>query len=56
MLILLKTRAVANLDGISKKSKIIYDEVFETILKNCPQALVGYTSENRKKAKEKIEK
>ena len=51
-----KTHVVANLTGLTKKAKEMFDEILETIVKNSPNALIGYTKENRNKVKEKIEK
>ena len=51
-----KTHVVANLTGLTKKAKDVFDEILETIVKNSPNALIGYTKENKDKVKEKIEK
>lgn len=47
-----KTRAILQVDGITKKSKAIIDEVAETIASKNENLIIGYTSENLKKARE----
>lgn len=51
-----KSHTIASLNGLTKKAKDVFDEIFETVAKKSTNAVIGYTSENRKKAKEKIEK
>lgn len=51
-----KTRTIATLNGLTKKAKDVFDEILETIANKSTNALIGYTSENRKNVKEKIEK
>lgn len=51
-----KTHTIATLNGLTKKAKDVFDEILETIAKKSTNALIGYTSENRKSVKEKIEK
>ena len=47
---------IASMGTYTKKSREIYEEIFDTIVKKCPNALVGFTKENKKLAKEKIKK
>lgn len=51
-----KKHTIATLNGLTKKAKDVFDEILETIAKKSTNALIGYTSENRKQVKEKIEK
>ncbi len=51
-----KRHTIATLNGLTKKAKDVFDEILETIAKKSTNALIGYTSENRKQVKEKIEK
>lgn len=51
-----KTHTIATLNGLTKKAKDVFDEILETIAKKSTNALIGYTSENRKNVKGKIEK
>lgn len=47
-----KTRAIVQVDGVTKKSTSILNEVADTIYQANPKILVGYTKENREAAKE----
>lgn len=47
-----KIKALLQVDGVTKKSKSIIEEVVETIYAKNDKILVGYTSDNRKKANE----
>lgn len=47
-----KVKALLQVDGVTKKSTSVIEEVVETIYKRNPKLLVGYTNENRKLAKE----
>lgn len=47
-----KTYTVASLDPYSKKSKEIYNEIWDTIVSKNDSMLLGYTKENIKKSKE----
>jgi len=47
-----KVKALLQVDGVTKKSTSVIEEVVETIIKRNPKLLVGYTNENRKLAKE----
>jgi len=47
-----KVKPIITLDGITKKSKLVFDEIADTILSKNNKILVGYTKENRKKIKE----
>lgn len=47
-----KVKALLQVDGVTKKSTAIIKEVVETIVSKNPKLLVGYTSENKKLAKE----
>lgn len=47
-----KVRAIVQVDGVTKKSTSIINEVVDTIYAKNSNILVGYTSENSKKAKE----
>lgn len=49
-----KVKALLQVDGVTKKSTAIIKEVVETIVSKNPKLLVGYTSENKKLAKEII--
>ena len=47
-----KTKALLQVDGITKKSTSIINEVAETIASKNEKILIGYTKENREKSKE----
>lgn len=47
-----KIRAIVQVDGVTKKSSSIINEVVDTIYAKNSNILVGYTSENSKKARE----
>ncbi len=47
-----KVKALLQVDGVTKKSTSVIEEVVETIVKKNSKLLVGYTNENRKLAKE----
>ena len=46
-----KIRAIVQVDGVTKKSTSIINEVVDTIYAKNSNILVGYTTENSKKAK-----
>jgi len=50
-----KRHVIAALDGFTKKSKVVNEEIMETIMKKNANMLVGYTKENRKKMKEEYQ-
>jgi len=47
-----KVKPIVTLDGVTKKSKLVFDEISETIINKNDKILVGYNKENRKKIKE----
>lgn len=47
-----KIKPIVQVDGVTKKSKAIIEEVFETIATKNDKIILGYTSENMKKARE----
>lgn len=47
-----KVKPLITLDGITKKSKLVFDEIADTILNKNNKILVGYNKENKKKIKE----
>lgn len=47
-----KVKPIITLDGVTKKSKLVFDEIADTILSKNNKILVGYNKENRKKIKE----
>lgn len=47
-----KTKAIVQVDGVTKKSSSILNEVADTIYEKNPKILVGYTKENRNAVKE----
>lgn len=47
-----KVKPIITLDGVTKKSKLIFDEIADTILNKNNKILVGYNKENKKKIKE----
>lgn len=51
-----KMHGIASMGTYTKKSREIYEEIFDTLVKKCPEILVGFTKENKKLAKEKIKK
>jgi len=51
-----KTHVVATLDGITKKSKDAFEEIYTTLAQKNEHVLLGYTKENRKLVKERIQK
>lgn len=51
-----KVHPIATLTGLTKKANDVFNEILETVAKNCTNALVGYTKENRSKVKEMIVK
>lgn len=51
-----KSLSVAYMAAIGKKNKDSYEEIFKTIAKNCPQALVGFNKENETKYKKIVKK
>ncbi len=50
-----KRHVVAALPGYTKKSKVVNEEIMETILKKNEKMLVGYTKENRNRMKEEYQ-
>ena len=51
-----KTYIISNLSNITRKSKEIYDEIWDTIVSKNSDMLVGYTEENIKAYKDKKKK
>lgn len=51
-----KTYIISNLSNITRKSKEIYDEIWDTIVSKNSDMLVGYTEENIKVHKDKRRK
>jgi len=49
-----KTYIIATIDVYTKKSKAVYDEIWETIVRKNPDMLLGYTSENIKAMNKKV--
>lgn len=49
-----KTKSIMNVDGVTKKSTAVLQEVMETIAKRNEEILVGYSKENQEKAREYI--
>lgn len=47
-----KVKPIITLDGVTKKSKLVFDEIAETILSKNNKILVGYNKENKKRIKE----
>jgi len=47
-----KVKALLQVDGVTKKSTSVIEEVVETIVSKNSKILVGYTNENRRLAKE----
>ncbi len=47
-----KVRPIVQVDGVTKKSKAIINEVAETVASKNENIIVGYTSDNLKKARE----
>lgn len=47
-----KVKPILTLDGLTKKSKIVFDEIAETIVSKNNKILVGYNKENKNKIKE----
>lgn len=47
-----KVKPIITLDGITKKSKIVFNEIIETIINKNPNIIVGYNKENKKRIKE----
>jgi len=47
-----KVKPIITLDGVTKKSKLVFDEIAETIVNKNDKILVGYNKENKKKIKE----
>lgn len=50
-----KRQVVAALPGYTKKSKVVNQEIMETIMKKNEKMLVGYTKENRQRMKEEYQ-
>ena len=51
-----KMHGVASLSTHTKKVREVFEEIYETIVKKSTNALVGYSKENKKLAKEKVNK
>lgn len=51
-----KVHPIATLTGLTKKANDVFNEILETVAKNCDKALIGYTKENREKVKTLIVK
>jgi len=49
-----KTYAVANMDIVTKKSKAVFEEIWETIYNKNNKIVLGYTKENIQAMKEKV--
>lgn len=49
-----KTYSIANIDLVTKKSKEIFEEIWDTIAKKNENILLGYTKENIRAMKEKV--
>lgn len=49
-----KTYNIANVDIITKKSRDIFEEIWETIVTKNPKVTVGYTPENIKEMRAKV--
>ena len=49
-----KMHGIANLSTYTKKVREVFDEIYETIVKKSTNAYVGYSKENKKLAKEKV--
>lgn len=49
-----KTYIIATIDVYTKKSKAVYDEIWETIVRKNNNMLLGYTSENIKAMNKKV--
>lgn len=49
-----KTYNIANIDIITKKSRDIFEEIWETIVTKNPKVKIGYTKENIKEMRAKI--
>lgn len=47
-----KVKPLITLDGVTKKSKLVFNEIVDTILSKNNKILVGYNKENKKKIKE----
>lgn len=47
-----KVKPIITLDGVTKKSKMVFEEIADTILSKNDKILVGYNKENKKKIKE----
>lgn len=47
-----KVKPLITLDGVTKKSKLVFDEIADTILSKNNKILVGYNKENKKRIKE----
>ncbi len=43
-----KNHVIANLDGLTKKAKEVFEEILQTIEQKSPLALKGYSKENQK--------
>ncbi len=49
-----KTYNIANVDIITKKSRDIFEEIWETIVTKNPKVVVGYTKENIREMRAKV--
>lgn len=47
-----KSNIVATFTSLGKKNKASFDELYQDIINKAPNALVGYTNENKMKVKE----
>lgn len=47
-----KVKPIITLDGVTKKSKLVFDEIADTILSKNNKILIGYNKENKKRIKE----
>lgn len=50
-----KAHIIANI-SMSKKNNVLFDEIYESLMLKMPDALHGYTKENREKVKEMTKK
>lgn len=47
-----KTKSIMNVDGVTKKSTAVLEEVMETLAKRNEDMLIGYSKENQEKVRE----
>lgn len=51
-----KKHVIAGISNLSRNSKNTYDEIFTTIMNKNKQMLIGFTTENKNKVKELVQK